>query len=519
VAHKLLVGLFVCFITAYCITFADTDGITVNYNTFHKYKLDSFLLPKESEYNSNIINLKNKINTFKNKINFIDLDFLKNLFKITPYIQEPVFNFPELKDLLKKIKSFNFNNVSINIHFEEFYEGNLNFVIKHQKNNLHSEIYKKSINYTYSDKLFHCTLKKGLYKFQIYDNNLLIAESKILRVTNFDEKIVYMKVLGRKNLTFKLLCNDKKSPLNESIVALKYSDGSIYITGLTQKNGIVIWGNSKKEKISLPIMYNPDDYLLIDIKNQRQKIKPEKIHIDKNLTSNKIMDIVTDQYPKKYYKDKSVTVKGKIISDIVSSRLGLPFIKVVLYEKEVGFLDLYSNDAVFLKIGEAYTYSDGSFEIKNVLMDDGPQQITRDIIVALELDSDYLVMYNAMLGTKIIYKFKKDYQENLWPYKNEYNFGEIHLDSKSTEKSIKLFNMVENELIKLRKSDPIFNQKLYIIYPSTKIHMESDENIRFFYSDNLLKVTKTGGNYLLKYGLTSDNIKDLLKEAAKKKRY
>ncbi len=258
----------------------------------------------------------------------------------------------------------------------------------------------------------------------------------------------------------------------------------------------------------------PNDYFNLEIINQGQRIKPEELKIENQTLNGSLIKIITTQHPREYYLDKKITLKGKLISSLIAEKMPAPYMSVFFYEQEVGFLDLHSQDADFLKIGECVTYSDGNFELKNITATDGPGQLTRDILTAIELSSNYAVMYNSLLGTKTIYKFKLNIRENIWPYEDVYNLGDIDIAVLTNEPAVKIFSFIQNQLIFFRNQNPAYNRPAFIVYPATKIYMDIKDDIRFLYSDNILKITKKGGDYILKYGFSADNISDLLKEAA-----
>jgi len=120
-----------------------------------------------------------------------------------------------------------------------------------------------------------------------------------------------------------------------------------------------------------------------------------------------------------------------------------------------------------------------------------------------------------MLGTKTIYRIKADYQENIWPYNGVYDFGEIKLDIATADKPAVLFNIIQNALIDLKKSNAIFSRKLRIIYPAANLNFNlKSEDSKYMLGIDALKISKKGGDDILKSGAISDNLYEILKEAA-----
>ncbi|MBP7653042.1 hypothetical protein KA977_06450 [Candidatus Dependentiae bacterium] len=518
--NRLLFNLFlILFIISNAeITFS-SDETVIHHKTIHSFNVNSFIIPAEKEFNSNIdIFKKNIVGRILKIIQNSDIVSIPYL-NILPAVTEPLFNIPKYINIYKELKNINFNNIKLTVILKEQSVPEKKITLKLYKNlnNVMTEIYSEELSSTliHSDLVY--TLKSGIFKFQLLFNEIVIGSSETFELTDFDDKKIKIETFQSKLLKLKLLCNDGKSPLNEASVALKYKTGGIFETGKTNSSGIIVWNSSKKEDLKIPISADNDYFFNLEIINQRQKIKTEKIVFSEEIIKKQILNIITDQHPRNYFLDKKIKLKGKISGDFIVKNLPVPYIKITFYEKEVGFLDLYGNDAGFLKIGECKSFSDGSFELENIDVDDGPNQSTRDIIVSAELESDYLIMYNAMLGTKTIYRYKIDLQENIWPYNSEYDFGEISLSSLNSEKPLALYQIMQNQLINFKNENPIFNRTIFTVYPATKIYMDVSEDIKYFYSDNILKITKKGGDYILKYGLTSDNINDLLKEAANSK--
>lgn len=517
---KIIIFFFIIIAVLNSALFAGDETI-INHKTSHSFKVNSFILPKEKEFKSNIEELK------KNAAVEI-LNLIRNSEKITvpylnilPPVSEPLFNLPKYINIFKELKSVNFNNIKLSIVVKDppKLQNKLFLKLFKNLNNRFAEIYSENVEPSFIHTDLFYTLKSGVYKFQLFSNEISIGGSDTFEISNYDNRSLVIETAQSKPVKIRLLCSDGKTPLNEAVVALKYKTGGIIETGKTNSSGMIIWDLSKKQEIKIPASVDDDFYFILEIINQRQKIGDEKLIFTEENLKKLTFNIKTNQRPKSFYMDKKIKLKGKITGDFIAKNLPVPYIKISFYEKEVGFLDLYGNDASFLKIGECKTFSDGSFEFENMDVDDGPNQSTRDIIVSAELESDYVVMYNAMLGTKTIYKYKIDLQENIWPYNSEFDFGEINLSSLNFEKPLALYQILQNQLINFKNENPVYNRTILAAYPATKIYMNISEDIKYFYGDNILKITKKGGDYILKYGITSDNVVDLLREAANSNLY
>lgn len=492
----------------------DSAAFIVNHKTSHYFTIDPFIFPKEIEPPSKIPPLSKLLDSVGAIIS-IDSHIISSALNIMPAFAEPEFTLPKLFDVLSEIKRESLNNVTVILNAGKQVSVNADELVLSQViNNNVSEIYSQKIKKISEDLPSLFSLQKGIFKFFLKNGNQIIASSAEFSLKNNEERIISLNLRETRNIKIQLFCNDGKSPLNESAVSLKLKTGQIIENGITDKTGKIFWGQTKKEFIKLPVSENQSEYYALEIINQRQIIKTEGIDITPAFKDFSVLAIKTDQFPKEYYLDKKITLRGKIISGYFSGKIPAAYMRILFYEQEVGFIDLYSTDAQFVKIGECISFSDGSFELKDIEVADGPAQSSRDIIIAVELSSDYAVMYNGMLGTKVIYKLKIDTQENIWPYKNEYDFGTLNITDLNHDNTLKLFSIIQNQLIHFRKQNPIYERHVSIAYPATKIYMNMKEDIKYFYADNILKITKKGGEYILKFGLTQDNISDLLREAS-----
>ena len=493
---------------------SDSAAYIVNHKTSHYFTIDPFIFPKEKEAVSKIPAFSKLLGSVNPLVTF-DSDIISSALNILPVFSDPEFTLPKLFDIIAEIKQENLNNVSVVLNIDRPSEGEaLELILFQKTNNNFSELYSKKIKVEKEIFPVVFSLQKGVFKFILKKGSQIISSSSEFSLKNSEERIIALNQRESKNIKFQLFCNDGKAPLNEAVVSIKIKSGQILENGITDKYGKILWGAAKKEFIKLQVSEDHSDNYIIDIVNQRQVIKSEPFILSSSAADFSLIAIKTDQFPKEYYIDKNVILRGKLVSGFISDKIPAAYMRLLFYEQEVGFIDLYSTDAHFVKIGECITFSDGSFELKNIDVSDGIGQSSRDIIVALELSSDYAVMYNAMLGTKIIYKFKIDIQENIWPYKNEYTFGTLNITELNNDNTIKLYSLIQNQLIHFRNQNPIYEKPVVLAYPATKIYMNMKEDIKYFYADNVLKITKKGGEYILKYGLTQDNLADLLREAS-----
>ncbi|HPG29528.1 MAG TPA: hypothetical protein PLQ81_01990, partial [bacterium] len=341
---KIIIFFFIIIAVLNSALFAGDETI-INHKTSHSFKVNSFILPKEKEFKSNIEELK------KNAAVEI-LNLIRNSEKITvpylnilPPVSEPLFNLPKYINIFKELKSVNFNNIKLSIVVKDTPKLQNKLFLKLFKNlnNRFAEIYSENVEPSFIHTDLFYTLKSGVYKFQLFSNEISIGGSDTFEISNYDNRSLVIETAQSKPVKIRLLCSDGKTPLNEAVVALKYKTGGIIETGKTNSSGMIIWDLSKKQEIKIPASVDDDFYFILEIINQRQKIGDEKLIFTEENLKKLTFNIKTNQRPKSFYMDKKIKLKGKITGDFIAKNLPVPYIKISFYEKEVGFLDLYGN--------------------------------------------------------------------------------------------------------------------------------------------------------------------------------
>lgn len=426
-----------------------------------KLSVDTSIRP---ELQISQFNFEKKIN-----LNLSNIDELLNLYFVYLYYPEENF-YPELKSV-----NFNFlvNNSNKNFKIENFGFKDLiffaaddslqNLMVRNQDNVVIA--YKGLLKNKYKISRLK-TSYIGLAKFKVFANDKLTPLTGAnFNITNtFDEPIYNLVVDGNGNAVNKYI------------------------------NDILLFDNSA------------DKPYYIEIFNQRQKIQETNFTLSakKHLQETEFR-IITEQNPLNQEINKKFNLKGKaLVKDNAGNLYPLKYYKIKLYDENVGLVEIYSKDFEQNFIAATVTNENGEFEFKNILNKGSSLKATLDTILILELETEYSQMLNSALGTDIIYRTKIFFQKNIWPFKGEFNTGDLIVDSSNKEyDKIMIFEEINKAYLKYKKNIVSSGPKLSVIYPYLPVKNFGSQEIEFNKSANTIKLSRTAGANILKLGAAS----------------
>ncbi|HOK40251.1 MAG TPA: hypothetical protein PLD27_04340 [bacterium] len=440
--------------------------------------------------------------------NFTYEDNKKDIKKIIP--KRIIKNKPEIDELI--IQQLDFEK-EINYYFNDV-ENKLDFYLAYlyyPEDNYFPLLKKLDFTYEINKRVNNFEIEKFDFKnFFYFPINSKILSNVIIRnndriVISYKEKvknkfainIFKTEFLG--GIEFEVLTKNKQekipfatikiiNTLNEPIKIVKADEN-----GKTSflKDEILLFDNSN------------DKPYYIEVYNQGQKIKEDKLHIVANRhKSITTCSIITDQEPLSFYVGKKVKIKGRVLyQDIYEKIKPVQETKIKLYDEEVGLTDIYSTNFERNFLAETYTNSDGEFEFKEIVNYDGKYKDTIDAIIILELETKDSKMINTYLGTDIVYRINIYKQENIWPIENEYCTNDIIITEENKDYDKYLLFQLINESYKKEKIDWFRKaNKLQIVYPFLQLKNLEFTSFNYQSTENILRISKQIGDKILKTG-------------------